>query len=481
MSGTVFDIGMTLRARELGRAIPVSERKHSVIHEEAVGITALAMAGERTGLWGIGFGKIRRGQAHYAAVGDARDHDEQARLWREMNGVLSTAGDEPQIVVSNRQTKRLLAESAARFRYHPDPEVAHAAELVWWACERHDVAGSHALVVLSELLAEHYAMGADGGPCDDLRTWLGWLEATGSADLVDKVTAREAEPPDPKTTLQFDEALWPKVERRKEDRDARQVLVSASATDAERKKAERDVKLQARNRAATVKVALTPLLRASWERIIRTAGIFAKDRRAHLVYLEEFCSADEASWARELRRRERGYSQSRRQNPRQAILSYAEAEIAQSCWWGALVWDDSVARSRALADGEALRGTVTASDSGGFTLTAQGDSVRTRIGDSMSLMGPEGPVEVSVTDMSDDAGAVSVTFEWDDSRIPQSVGAEVTVWPPPPDFGRRYLGWLSGKLMEKHWALGDVAVPATASASFDDGSDPLALVEALRV
>ena len=169
---------MELRSRQLGRAVAAAGRRRLVVHEEAIGVVALAMAGERTGLWGVAWQKLRRSDPKIAAVGDARDFPEQTRLWREMSATFKTAGDEPQLVVPSRRTARLLFESAARFRYDKDPEVAAAAEMAWWCLTRREIAGSHSAIVLTEALAEHFAVGADDGQDDDFARLarLGWGE-----------------------------------------------------------------------------------------------------------------------------------------------------------------------------------------------------------------------------------------------------------------------------------------------------------------
>ena len=53
------------------------------------------------------------------------------------------------------------------------------------------------------------------------------------------------------------------------------------------------------------------------------------------------------------------------------------------------------------------------------------------------------------------------------------------LWPPPPDFGRQFLGWLSGRIREKHWAFGDEH-DTVAVSDPGQGDDPLAAIEALH-
>ena len=482
MSVEAFRAGMELRSRHLGRAVPAAGRRRVVVHPEAVGVVALAMAGERTGLWGIAFGKVRRSDPKIAAVGDARDYSEQTRLWREMASVFATAGKEPQLIVPSRQTARLLVESAARFRYHEDPGVAQAAEMAWWCLTRREVAGSHSAVVLTESLGEHFAIGADDGTDDDLRVWLAWIGATDQEDLELRVAKRLAEPPDPKTDVDFDEKLWPKVERRDKERAERRQLADEILSKVKRRRLEKDIALQARTRASTVKVALLPTLRAGWSRLRTAAELLGNDPRPALADLEKFCEADQESWAREVSRRERGFGMSRRDSARTAVIGMAEAEAAQGCWEGALVWDDPMARLEALAAGHAVAGTVTESDAAGFTIAASTEGARARVGDAMAFMGPNGPLGLDVVDVSDDGGAVSVSVEWSGGGFPRVAGDEAVLWPPPPDYSRRFLGWLSGRIKEKHWALGDHdGGSPSAQTSTATGPDPLAAVEALRM
>lgn len=469
MSAQVFSAGLALRSRSLGRAVPASARRRVPIHPEAIGIVALAMAGERTGLWGAAFGKIRRGMARQASVGDARDHVQQAGLWHEMAPTILSAGDEPQLVVPSRQTARLLTESASRFRYHEDPKVATAAETVWWCLTRRELPGSHSGVVLTEALAAHYAVGADGGESDDLRVLLAWIGATGPEDLAARIAAREAEPPDPKTTLEFDEALWAKVDAREKRRAARQVLVNKAATEAERRRAERDLQRQAENRAQAVKVALKAPLGAAWSRLRDAAKVLDGVPRPVLAGIEHFCGADQRAWQREVARRERGYSMARRDSPRAAVVGLAEAEVARNLWAGALVWDDPMARAEALAGGDATAGSVMASNEAGFSVAADDGLVRARVGDTLVVDLDGEHVEVELVEVSDEAGTVSLSVEWEGMHEPLPEQSRVVLWPPPPDYNTRWLGWLTKRLAEKHWTLGDRSAPPPTPVSPPSG------------
>jgi hypothetical protein len=398
-----------------------------------------------------------------------------------MASVITQAGDEPQLVFSNSQSAQLLAESASRFRYNPEPLIAGAAEVVWWCCTRREIPGSHSAVVLTDVLAEHFAIGVDGGTTDDLRVWLAWIGATGHDDLAGRLAERDGEPPDPKTTLDFDEALWPRVERRDTERAARRVLAAESSSESDRRRAERDLALQARNRSTTVVAALKSPMRATWNRIVVAAKLIEADPRPLLASIEQFCTADQKAWEREMRRRERGFAMSRRDSPRAAVMGLAEAEVAESLWNGALVWDDPVARAEALAAGDAVAGVVVSTGPSGATVLADGGPVRARVGDTLTLEATDGPIEVEVVDVSDEASGVGITVEWEGMLVPLEVGQETALWPPPPDYGRRWLGWLSGRLSEKHWLLGDSVGPAeSAIRPHEDASDPLAAVMALR-
>ena len=456
MSAEAFDAGLALRARMLGRAAHAASTLHVVLHDEAIGIVPVAMAGERTGLWGIGISKIRRRIPRTAAVGDARDFDEQTRLWAEMAPTLASAGDEPQLVVPHRHSARLLAESAVRFCHHPDSQVAAAARTVWWCCGRGEIAGSHSLVVLTDVLSEHFAIGEDGGPGDDLRVWLAWLESQGHDDLARRLVARDAEPSDPKTSLEFDERLWPKVARRSEERAARRAAVEEGVSDIERERSRRDIERQAHVRAATVKAALQPTITAGWRRLMSIVDLLASDPRSPIADLGRFCDADQESWARERQRRARCLPVARRDSARTAILGLAEADAALACWQGTLVWGDTVAQARALASGAAISGTVAGVDDAGFAVVVStARPVRARAGDTMAVVGPDGPVEVEVADVEAAGERLAVSVVWAGRPIPLPEGDATVLWPSPADFGRRWIGWLAQRISATHWALGD--------------------------
>lgn len=479
MSAETFRAGLALRARALGRAVPAASTKHVVLHDEAVGIVVIGMAGERTGLWGVGFGKLRRGTPKIAQVGDARGDEEQVRLWKEMASVLAKCGDEPQIVVSNRHSARLLSESASRFlTYKPDDEVRWAAEVVWWACTRREIAGSHAALVLTDALGDHFAISHDGGPTDDLRVWLAWIGASGPDDLAVRLDRRLAEPADPKTALSFDEALFPKVQRTHEELKASRKAADAATSASERAAIARAARVRERNRAAAIKSALHPLLVSAWARLLQGSKVLRDDPRPPLQDLDRFCRADEEGWARELRRRAVGATMRRRDLPRAAVMGLAESEVALDLWVGALCYGDEMARAEALATGDAISGTVVDSTVGSMTVAVDSGPVRARVGDTMRFDAAEGTVKVTVVDVFDDGGKTAVVVEW--NQLYAETRHSVVLWPAKPDYHRRYLGWLAHRLSEEHWALGN-DTPEWESIHFDpeEGARRLAAVNAL--
>lgn len=103
---------------------------------------------------------------------------------------------------------------------------------------------------------------------------------------------------------------------------------------------------------------------------------------------------------------------------------------------------------------------------------------RVRVGDVLSIVVGGEHVGVDVVDVADDAGAVSVTVEWADGGVAIE-GERLVLWPPPPDYSRRFLGWLSGRMKEKHWALGDRHDETPVALGTPTG-DPLAAVEAMH-
>ena len=464
----------------MGRAVPAAATLRTVIHPEAIGIAAVAMAGERTGIWGVSLGKIRRGTPRTFTVGDARETSEQADLWKKMAKTLATAGSEPQLVFPNRQCAKLFAESAHRFCYSKDPDVAAAAEVVWWCVTRREIPGSHATVVLTDALTEHWAVGEDGCTTDDLRIALAWLKATDPQDLSELRTEALDASSDPKTSLEFDEKLWPKVARRDEERRARSVLVDETSSELENKRARADVERQARNRAREVSKALLPTLKEAWSRLLEGCALLEDSGLPPLPHLDKFCAADASSWERELSRRARGYSMARRDSSRQAVIGLAEAEVASELWEGALVWGDEVAKAEAIAGGSALQGVVAVSNPNGATVAIASGMVRARPGDSLVLVIQEEEIAVEVIDVSTTADEVAIAVEWEGMRV-LNKDDEVTIWPPRPDFGRRYLGWLAGRLATKHWVLGDAdSAPPVRQMGSVSPVDPLAAALALR-
>lgn len=461
----------------MGRAVYASSTKRVVVHDEAIGIVGIAMAGERTGMWGVGIGKLRRGAPRIATVGDARDHTEQARLWEEMAPVLATAGPEPQIVVPNRHSLRLIAESASRFLRSDRRSVREAAEVVWWCCTRREVAGSHAAVVLTDVLSEHFAISHDGGETDDLRIWLGWLKATGLSDLASCLETELAKPEGPKTSITFDEELYKKVARAYRDVEAHKSDASRIADAVVQASVTRAADRQFKNRGAPIKAAVNPLVRTSWERLITVVQLMTRDPRSLLKDIEHFCTADRKSWEREIARREKGYKVSRRDSPIGAVVALAEATVANDLWQAALCAGDEIARQEALVSGDAVRGVVDAADPEGATVRVGGGPVRIRPGDSLALDVDGDLIDVSVVDVSDDVDGAAVRIEWD-GMYPAG-GKQVILWPARPDYQRRYLGWLWGRFADGHWALGKEGLEAVTPSAAEP-EELLAKVTSVR-
>ena len=482
MSSEIFKVGLSLRSRSLGRAIRTASTRRTIIHPEAIGIVAMAMAGERTGIWGMSIGKIRRGTSKTLIVGDARDHLEQAEMWIKISETLSSAGDEPQIVFSNRQSAKLLTESASRFRYNKNPLVSEAAETVWWCCTRREMAGSHSSVVLTDAICEQYAIGEDGCTTDDLRVALAWVESSGAEDLEENMNRRLEEFSDPKTSLEFDEELWPSVDRRDSERKSRRLLNSESTSEEDMVRAKKDIALQAKNRASVVKKSLTKPLEHAWKRLVVASKVVEDKSLPYLEHMEKFCEADKKSWQREISRREKGYSIARRDSTRAAVVGMAEAGVAAELWEGALVWGDEAARAEALCGGAASRGTVMNSNLDGLSIIVKSGIVKTRLGDSRILtIDGLGEITVEITDVSTEGDNVLIEVEWSGMNIVED-GAEATLWPLRPDFSHRYLGWLSGRIGSKHWVLGDKngVLPTKRKSLSGNIEDPLALALGLK-
>jgi hypothetical protein len=510
MSAGLFRVGMQMRARELQQAVRTAETMRLKLHNWAVGIAAVGMPGERTGLWGVAVGRIGivSGPLMPETVGDARSYEGQIALWRHIGKILGEAregargeegrievkkprdagadapdGFEWQIVVSSRQAARLLAESASRFRYVKDEEARNAAEVVWWCLERREFAGSHAAVVLTETFALHWATGEDGGDPDDLRLWLPWLQAavTGN-DLAALKKRYGAQPPDPITDPKFDAALWKNLERGEDERSLRVAYRAAEKGSPQRAELELELRPYRDAHDKAVSTALKPVLGAAWKRLVEGWKLLANDPRPRLAALAQFCAADEGAWVGQHKRREKGKYMARRDSLRRSVHNWFEMAAAKECWEGALVWGDRVARIEAVAAGRSVTGEVVEVGDDGFVLSCAAGVARVRAGDRMAVDVVPAPVAVDVMDVSGDGERLYVTLEWSEDRLRDELGDKVELLPALPDFTRRNTGWVGVALSGPHWAIEDktdAAAYAIGPVS-DNGGDPLAEVEALR-
>ena len=330
-----------------------------------------------------------------------------------------------------------------------DPDARHAAETILWLAERREHLGTQAVVVLSEMLQQHYATG-DPENEDRLDTWLQWLgmgdkrltfahdDKTVLADGVDET----------RTEPDFDNA--PVLTASHMSNSAKKSLhnfMSAARRASEQEKAE-----QAKTATKLAVRPLTTILTARHTRMLNLYARIRSDFPDALPGLNEIASEDGRSWNRWKTSRDNGYYATRSDGVLAATVGLMSREDAAEAWDKLLIAEDSVAFQRAVHDGRGIVATVRSARGREVEIVTDQAIVRARPGTELVVRGTSDPVMV-VDDLYTDGPATVLLLDCPKPEGRPAEGAEVVLVGAPFDWGRagRSRGSAVGRLKEPAW------------------------------
>lgn len=411
-----FDFALHARALVEGRAVRAAQRARVDLREDAVFVAVLAMHGEPALLWGVGVGRMNDAKPRQVHVAlDPRRFDEQLQVWAALGrGFRSTFGDPqtkpdswfPQVCVATVAAWRHLHAGAERFYTVDDHNARHAAETILWLAERYEHAGNQAIVVLAELLADHYATGQPDEE-DRLDVWCKWLGVPDNRtyDKLDDTAPASLEPSaarkvtadgvdEVRTHPQWDEtplfgpAKSYGYKRSEGKKSIHGVLLTARRTDEDKK----PQAAQSITRWVTPK--LSGAVEARFSRLVRLYARIRNDFPDLLEGLAEFADEDARSWQRWRQSRDNGYYATRRDGVLVATLGLMSREQAADAWDRLLVAHDDIAFRRAVHDGRGIIGTVRSVADRRVQVVTSQPIVRARPGSELVMRGTDTPVMV---------------------------------------------------------------------------------------
>lgn len=478
-----FDFALHARALVEQRAVKAAERAHIALREDAVFVSVLAMHGEPSLLWGVAVGRkndAKPRNVHVAA--DPRVFKEHLDVWNALGAgfrsVFPANPDDdwfPQVLVASRAAWRHLHAAAERMFTVDDADARHAAETILWLAERAEHAGSQAIVVLADLLRDHYATGNpdDEDRLDEWCTWFGIDDPrqTVAWTTVDKATGvrtdHEASPDgidEARTDPEYDSAsIFQGLAGKK--RSLYTVMTAA-------RKAQEDGKVhQARNAAMRAQQPLVRTVETRFKRLVRLYARVRDDFPQPLPGLDLVAGEDARSWVRWRKSRDDGYYVARRDNVLSATIGLMSREHAADAWERLLVAGDDVAFRRAVHDGRGITGDVTAVDGRILEVTTSQPIVRARPGTELVQRGSDKPV-LNVEDLrSQGADTVLVIDAGAKTDGRPELGDKVVLVPAPFDWGRASRSRASAveRLRNPPWTH---QPPDTTSAPAWNGTEP---------
>lgn len=462
MSVEQFDFALHARSLIEGKAVRAAEHARIELRDDAVFVSVLGMHGEPSLLWGGAVGRKNDQKARNDMLAsDPRSFAEHLTVWNMLGAGFKATfpknppeGWFPQVVVATTAAWRHLHAGAERLFTVDDADARHAAETILWLAERREHLGTQAVVVLSEMLQQHYATG-DPENEDRLDTWMQWLglddkrrqftytnddgiEATVLADGVD----------DTRTEPDFDSApvLIAGVTTTAKKRSLHNVMSAA-------RRATEDAKVhKAKNDAKLASQPLRKVIQARHERMIRLYARIKADFPTTLPGLDEIASEDGRSWSRWRTSRENGYYATRRDGVLAATVGLMSREDAAEAWEKLLIAEDAVAFQRAVHDGRGITGTVRSVEGRAVEVVTEQPIVRARPGTELVVRSTSEPVMV-VDDLHTEGLTTVLRLDCPKPDGRPAQGSEVVLVGAPFDWGRagRSRGSAVGRLKQPAW------------------------------
>ncbi len=183
MSLALYEFGLKLKASDQQKASLVCSHKPVNIRSDALLISIVAMSGEHAGTWAVSVGGINSKKPQKMACVDPSNFYDLVDMWKQLERHISThfysSNDNEQtaqIVVANRKTWDILAETAKRLAYSSSLSAFRLAHMILYANDRSYLAGDPTVVCMSELLNQIFVTGEEPEQIVNLQRTLAWVE-----------------------------------------------------------------------------------------------------------------------------------------------------------------------------------------------------------------------------------------------------------------------------------------------------------------
>jgi len=352
MAESPLDLAARLMALDQGRALPTVAMRRYEIHSEALLVVPLALRGERERLIGLAVGRVDapssvRPDLWLAHVGRV---DSQREMWKKLDScverLLANNNHHFQLVVVSTVVLDQLDAAAER----SEAKDTGVSKRVRWAEQRAAMPGSHSVVCLEEVLAEHWAF-----PLDrlDLPAMVRLLcEGVSDGPFCT-----------PFLPVDLEEGLRSFQMRSLAGAGGQPLLPS---------------EVEAAGKLAK------KALQATFQLCKMALKLLAEDPRPLLPLVQDVCLADGLSYGEALGNDFTFLSRAR-DSMASGVLRYMELESWMGAWETAIVHKDSWAARQAALSGEALWGQVQLVTPGSLVVASLQSVLSLRRGDRVSV------------------------------------------------------------------------------------------------
>jgi hypothetical protein len=257
------------------------------------------------------------------------------------NGLARSA---PQVVVANGATAAALGQLGRRLAYLPDAEAAlvRLGRHLLFLADRWHAPGQQLLVVLTDLLGDHWVTPQPDGERQHLAAFDAWIDPPAGVHGLDAATTAEEVAIGPVPPGDLDERLHPLVERFNRRRAGRTEPAAVGPLLGE------------------IERHFRPLVGGTWRLLWR-----CRDREAALPEAPSVgrrWDADRTAYTRHIDWLDAGGRRRTRDTARRAVQCVREQEEARRLLEAEEVTDDPVRMVGAVLEGKAVRGRVVGVD-----------------------------------------------------------------------------------------------------------------------
>lgn len=372
-----LDLAAAIQAYARRRAQPVAATLHVTIQPHALVLSPLMLAGVHHSIHAYAIGPVGDASSQVRVITDPRRRAAQDALLLNLADAIGrmvetcavTPGAYPQIVVASHAAAAHLDLVADRLRRRrDDTRLRRLGDYLGHIVGRWPEAGQQALLVMTDILNDHYATVGAQGEDAHLEALLLWHQPppNAGADLFDKIAEAQARPMGVRTTPEMDNNLAARLDH------YRQARRTNAVDDVERIDQE-------------VRALLTPVVMHIYTQTQRALTLIQESGLPPLPALARLDQIEADAF-----RRAMDYIASGRYAPssgNEGVAAYAflRREAMQESYNAALILGDRVERARARESGDVIVGTVEeySPDDHGLLALVTSQRLRVRPGDTL--------------------------------------------------------------------------------------------------